>query len=187
MAKGKLVILTAPSGAGQDTIIKMFLAKHPDWWLSVSATTRPEVRPGEVSGKDMIFLSPTEFQTRLRAGDFLEAFQQMTGYWYGTLRAPVEEQLAKGINVIVRPEAEGAMAIKKIYPQAVMIFLNAESEEALEKRLRSRHTESETQIQQRLAQNRKKLAHISEYDHVVINPTGHPERAVAEIEKILAL
>lgn len=186
MARGKLVILTAPSGAGQDTVINIFVQKHPEWQLNTHVTTRPP-RPGEVDGKNMIFLDDKEFKRRQQSGEFLETFQQLTGYWYGTLRAPIEERLALGENVIVRPEAEGAMAIKKIYPQTRMIFLNAENSAELERRLRARHTEDEDQIQRRLAQNRKKLAHIKDYDHIVINPTGYPEQAVADLEKILGV
>lgn len=184
MKRGKLVVISGPSGVGQDTIIDKFIAKHPDWWLNVSATTRAEVRPGEVPGKDMIFLSEPEFKKLQDSGKLIESFK-FADHWYGTLREPVEQKLAAGTNVFIRPEAKGAIEIKKRFPEAVLIFLNAESPEALEQRLRSRGTEDEAEIQRRMRANAEKLQYIDRYDHVVVNPTGHPEKAVAEIERII--
>lgn len=183
MKRGKLAVISGPSGVGQDTIIDLFIAKHPDWWLDVSVTTR-EPRPNEVPGKDMIFVSEAEFQQMSREGKFIEALH-IVDYWYASLREPIDQRLAQGLNVFIRPHPTALPAIKRFYPDAISLFVNAENWKALETRLRARHTEDGAELERRLAENKDRLKYQDQYDHVIINPTGHPEAAVTELEHIL--
>jgi guanylate kinase len=184
MQRGRLVVISGPSGVGQDTVLDLFTAGHPDWWLSVSATTRPP-RPGEAEGDDMHFVSVEDFKRQEAEGKFISV-AHIIDDWYGLLREPLEAKLAAGINVFARVDIPGAKAIKALYPDAMLVFINAESWEALERRLIGRHTENSAEIRERLAIDKERLRHVKEYDHVVINPTGYPERAVTALENILA-
>lgn len=184
MAKGKLVIITGPSaGVGKDTIVQLFLKKHPDWVHPVSTTTRP-IRPGEQEGLNYHFVSREQFKKAQAANEFLEAFE-INSQWYGTLAQPLEQLLEEGRNIILRKDVQGALAIKKMMPEAVAIFLGAETPEVLEQRIRDRQTETEIQIRQRLELAKEEMKSAPQFDHVIVNPTGHPEEAVTEIEKIM--
>lgn len=183
MKRGKVAVISGPSGVGQDTLIDFFIAKHPDWWLDISVMTRGP-RPGEEQGKDAIFLDEEEFKQWENEGKFLETLH-VVDHWYGTLSEPIEQHLSQGINVFIRPHPKGLRAIKKLYPDAMTIFINAESWEALEQRLRKRHTEDPEEVERRLSENKQRIKYQDEYDNVIINPTGAPEKAVAEMEKIL--
>lgn len=185
MKKGKLVVVSGPSaGVGKDTILKMFLYKHPEWHMPPSTTTR-EPRPGEVDGKDMQFVDRATFEKWQKDGRFLESILVNDNQWYGTLRAPVEKLLSSGKNVILRKDVRGALIIKKAISEAKLIFITAESWEALEKRIRMRGTETEEGIKKRLELAKKELTYQDKYDHVIINPTGHPEKALKQLELIV--
>lgn len=185
MPKGKLLVISGPSaGVGKDTIVKLFLAKHPDWRKPPSLSTR-KPRVGEVDGKDYIFINEQEFRQRIQEGELLE-WAEVTGNLYGTLRHPVEEALNAGRNVLLRKEYRGARAIKEALPAATTVFLVAENETALEKRIRARATDDEAVIEQRLQLAKQELTHKDEFDFVVVNPSGRPEEALAAIEKAIA-
>jgi guanylate kinase len=150
---------------------------------SVSATTRPP-RPGERDGVDYHFLSDEEFERRRRAGEFVECFEVFgRGYWYGTLKSEVAPRLAAGKWVVLEIDVQGTLAVLDQYPEAVTIFVETETLEELERRLRGRGTESEEAIQRRLEVARRELALADRYQHRIINRSV--ERAVAEIEQIL--
>ncbi len=184
-SRGKLLVISGPSaGVGKDTIIKLFLAKHPDWQMPASITTRP-ARPGEVEGVDMSFVNQTQFKKLREAGKFLEAIQVDNNQWYGTLREPLENLLDQGKNVILRKDVRGALVIKEQIPAAVLIFINAESWDQLERRIRARGTEDESAIQRRLKLAKTEMPYQDKYDYVIVNQTGHPEQGVEGIEKIL--
>jgi guanylate kinase len=139
--------------------------------LSVSATTRAP-RQGEREGEDYYFLSPDEFSRRRQAGEFLECCEVFgRGHWYGTLAAEVLPKLATGLWVILEIDVQGAMAILDRFPQAITIFVQPDSWESLEARLRGRATETEEQIEGRLAVARRELAAAGRYEHQVINQT----------------
>jgi guanylate kinase len=179
---GRLVIISGPSaGAGKDTILKLFLAKHPLWVHPPSVTTRP-LRPGEQAGIDMNVADRTTFQNWLRNGKFLEAFE-IDGNWYGSLRQPLEELLAAGTNVILRKDVRGALLIKALLPAAATVFIRAEDEAEMAKRIRARHTESEEQIAKRLELAQTELGYQSKFDYVIVNPSGHPELALTALER----
>lgn len=181
--KGKLVVFSGPSaGVGKDTVLKMFLEKHPDWVMPASVTTRLR-REGEVDGKDMVFVDGRTFEQWKREGKFLEAIKVDDNKWYGTLSKPVEQALNSGKNVILRKEVRGAFVIKEKMPEAKLVFITAENEKVLEERIRHRGTENEEAIQRRLRLAKTELTYKDKYDVIIVNPTGHPEKAVAELEK----
>ena len=147
---GRVIIISGPSGAGKTTLLKELLARCDRLVPSVSATTRAP-RPGEVNGRDYHFLSDEEFQRRRRHGEFLECAEVFNrGSWYGTLTDEVAPRLAAGKWVVLEIDAQGTLAVLQRYPDAVTIFVQPETLEELERRLRKRGTESEAALQRRL-------------------------------------
>jgi len=182
--KGKLVVVSGPSGVGKSTVLKEVLRRAPvPLVASVSATTRPP-RPGEVEGVDYHFLSSQEFERRRREGRFLECFQVFGGHWYGTPIEPVTSSLEEGKWVLLEIDVQGALCVMEQFPDAVSIFLRAPSMEELERRLRDRGTDSEESIRTRLARARSELEQSHRYRYQVVNDDR--ERAVEEICRILA-
>jgi guanylate kinase len=187
---GKLIVISGPSGAGKTTLLKRLFEDCPQLRASVSATTRAP-RPGEVNGQDYYFLSREEFDRRREAGDFLECFEVFSsGTWYGTLESEVAPSLADGKSIILEIDVKGTMAIHQRYPDAVTIFVHPCSANdpeqdlaEIERRLRSRGTESEEAIQSRLAVARRELTLSATYQHQVIN--DDVERAVRQIREII--
>jgi guanylate kinase len=183
MSSGRLIVISGPSGAGKTTIVRELFERCPRLVASVSATTRPP-RPDERDGVDYHFLSAVEFERRRGAGEFLECCEVFGGgYWYGTLKSEVAPRLAAGKWVVLEIDVQGTLAVLDQYPEAVTIFIEPESPEELERRLRGRGTESEEAIQRRLEVARRELALADRYQHRIINRSV--ERAVAEIEEIL--
>lgn len=184
MKRGKLAVISGPSaGVGKDTLLKLFLAQHPDWHQPPSTTTR-QPRAGEQVGKDMNFVSKGTFEKWQKQDKFLET-DFHAGNWYGTLRLPVEELLGKGLNVLLRIDVNGALIVKKKMPEAFLIFIAAESPKALEARIRQRGTEKEQQIKERLKLAKKELMMADKFDKIVINTTNQQEKALKEIESTL--
>lgn len=187
MTKGKLVIISGPSaGVGKDTIVRMFLAKHPDWRNVPSLVTRPK-RTSEIEGIDYYFVDEETFKSKKDAGEFLET-DFHADHWYGTLRQPIEELIESGQNVILRKDVNGSIKIKKQIPKAIIIFIDAESHEVMELRIRNRSSETsetEEQILKRLDLAKKERELQVYFDHTVINPHNRPEEALAAIEKII--
>ncbi|WP_273845778.1 guanylate kinase [Rubrobacter calidifluminis] len=179
--QGKLIVVSGPSGAGKDTLIKAALAEIPSLALVASATTRPP-RPGEVDGRDHVFLSREEFERWIREGKLLE-WAEYSGNLYGTPKESVERLLAEGRNVILRIELQGARAIKKKRPDAVMIFVRAPSLEETRRRLESRATETRESLESRMATAVKEVAAREEFDYEVVN--GDREQASAAMIELL--
>lgn len=187
---GKLIVISGPSGAGKTTLLKRLFDDCPELRASVSATTRAP-RPGEVDGQDYYFLSREEFERRREAGDFLECFEVFSsGTWYGTLESEVAPSLAGGKSIILEIDVKGTLAIRQRYHEAVTIFVHPSSTTdpeqdlaEIERRLRSRGTESEEAIQSRLAVARRELTLSATYQHQVIN--DDVERAVRQIREII--
>lgn len=186
MTKGKLIIISGPSGSGKGTVAKLLLEKHGSRIVKCPTATTRSIRPGEVDGVDHIYLSKVDFQTKQDQGEFLEAFEY-DHQLYGTLRQPVVDALALGKDVLLEIDVRGASVVRQRFPDAILIFINAASSQELERQLRGRQTNTEKDIDLRLSYVDQELkAAQDEYDHIVINPPGHPEQAVAKIEKILA-
>ncbi len=167
MAKGRLIVIAAPSGAGKTTLVHALIARHPEFVFSVSYTTRRQ-RPNETHGKDYFFVSEEEFERLYRDGEFLES-ARVFDHRYGTSRRQVEAELARGRNVILEIDWQGARQVRAAMPECRSIFILPPSVEALEARLRSRRTDSEAVIRRRLADSLSDLSHWDEFDYVVIN------------------
>ena len=167
MTRGRLVVLTGPSGVGKGTVVAQVRRLRPDLWISVSATTRAP-RLGEVDGRDYHFWSAAQFAQAVTAGGFLE-WAEFAGNRYGTPRQPVEEHLSAGEPVLLEIELQGARQVRATAPEALMVFLEPPSFEALEQRLRGRGTEDEAAIARRLERARAELAAAQEFDVVVLN------------------
>lgn len=184
MHKGKLAIISGPSGSGKDTLVNMFLNINHDWINPPSTTTRSP-RTGEIEGKDMSFVDLKTFQLWQQEGKFLESFEVYKGIWYGTLAEPVEELRKSGKNVLLRIDVKGALDVKQKVPEAITIMIKPESPEALEGRIRERNSETPERITERLEVAKKELSQADKFDHVVVNATDMQDRALGEIEDIL--
>ena len=176
-----LYVISGSSGVGKGTVIKSFMEKHPDFKLSISCTTRAK-RPGEEDGKNYFFLSHEEFETYVNNGEFLE-WAEFSGNKYGTKKDYVQKCLKGGNNLILEIDTKGALNVKKIMPEAVLIFIAPPSIEELEARLRGRHTETEEAIQKRLNSIKLEIENSKHFDYTIINDTV--QNAVSEIEKIV--
>jgi len=178
--RGKLLIVSGFSGVGKGTVIKKLLKMCNQYVLSVSATTR-EPREGEVDGVSYFFKTEDIFKKMIENNEFLE-YAQYVNHYYGTPKAYVEEQLSKGNNVILEIEIVGALKVKKLYPDAVMIFIVPPSARALYDRLENRGTESQDVIQARLKRAIDEAEGIEQYDYIIVNDTV--EHCVRMIEGI---
>ena len=177
----KLFVISGSSGVGKGTVIKEFLNKHPEFRLSISCTTRGK-REGEEHGVNYFFLTPEEFKECISKDEFLE-WAEFSGNHYGTRKAFVEGCLKNGENLILEIDTKGALNVKKIMPEAELIFIAPPSIKELEARLRGRHTESEEAIQKRLASIKLEIENSKHFDYKVVNDTV--ENAVRELEKIM--
>lgn len=165
--EGLLIVLSGPSGVGKDAVLLELDNIYSNFSRCVTTTTR-KPRENEVDGVDYTFISVDEFRKRADDGDFLE-YANVHGNLYGTPRKWVEARLADGIDVILKIDVQGGLAVKKQMPSAVMIFLVPPSIEELEKRLRGRLTESENDLTKRLLNSRKELEQIPYYEYIIEN------------------
>ena len=178
---GKLFVISGSSGVGKGTVIKEFLKRNKDFKLSVSCTTRVP-REGEVHGENYFFLTHEEFKSCIEKGEFLE-WAEFSGNMYGTKRPYVDEKLAMGKNLILEIDTQGALNVKKIMPEATLIFILPPSFEELEARLRGRHTETEEAIQKRLQSTKLEMENSKNFDYQVVNDSV--EKAVKRLEEIM--
>ncbi len=182
-----LYVISGPSGVGKGTVCKALLTElgegpNRQLTLSISATTRP-MRPGEVDGVNYHFLSQEDFLRRVDNGEFLE-YATVYGNYYGTLRSAVQQELAEGRNVLLEIDTDGARQIKKLMPEAELIFLAPPSPEELLRRLQGRNTDSAAEIARRQQCLEAELAQQVYYDYVVVNDVV--EDTVAQIRQIMA-
>ena len=169
MMKGKLIIFSAPSGAGKTTIVKYLLQQNLGLEFSVSATSR-KPRSGEVHGKDYFFLSKVEFREKIENDEFLEWEEVYSGIFYGTLKSEVENIRNAGKNVIFDVDVVGGSNIKKLYGnEALAVFVKPPSVEELRHRLQNRSTESAEKIKMRIAKAEKELEFASRFDVILVN------------------
>ena len=185
---GLLFVVSGPSGAGKDTVVDALRTRIPRLRYSVSATTRAP-REGEREGEAYFFLDRPLFEAKRTAGDFLET-REYNGNLYGTPRSFIESTLADGYDVIMKPEVNGALAIKSAFEQAVLVFLLPDKFSHLRDRLAARRTESNEEIAARLAIAHEELRHIRAFDYVIINEEAPPERrdalpAVDDLEAVV--
>lgn len=175
-----MVVISAPSGCGKTTVVQELLKKSRKCGRSVSVTTR-KARPGESAGEDYFFVSKRDFLSARRRGEFLE-WAKVFGQYYGTPRRYVKEQLARGRNVILAIDVDGAEQVRRKI-DCVSIFLMPPSLEALEKRLRGRKSDSAADIRRRLKRARFEMKCAKDYDYLVVN--RDVSRAMCEIRDII--
>ena len=167
--KGILIVVSGFSGAGKGTLMKKLMQDYDNYALSISATTR-QPRVGEEDGREYFFITKEEFEKMIAKEELIEYARYVDNY-YGTPRAYVEEQLEAGKDVILEIESVGALNVKKIFPEAVLVFITPPDADELEKRLRGRGTEDEETIIARLRKAAKESEGVEKYDYIVINDT----------------
>lgn len=167
MKKGRLFIVSGFSGAGKGTLMEKYINEHKDAVLSVSDTSRSP-RPGEKNGVHYNFVSKDEFEDNIKNGRLIEYTMYQDNY-YGTPKEFVTENLEKGNNVFLEIEVDGCGKVKKIFPDAVTVFVTAPSAYELKKRLETRGTESKEKIMKRLARAAEEMSFVDQYDHLLIN------------------
>ena len=165
--KGSLIVLSGFSGVGKGTVLKKMMADHDNYAYSVSATTRLP-REGEVNGKDYYFLTKKQFESMIGKAEFLE-YARYVDHYYGTPKKYVEDKLKEGKDVILEIEVQGALNIRKMSPEAVLIYMLPPSAETLKARLSGRGTETAEVISGRLKQAYEEIRRIEQYDYVIVN------------------
>ena len=179
--RGKLIVISAPSGAGKTTIAREILKRNPSCAFSVSATTRP-MRAGEVDGRDYFFLSREEFERRVHAGEFVE-WEEIFGNLYGTLRSEIDRALLAGRHLLFDVDVKGGLSIKRHYPHALLIFIEPPSLEVLRQRLHNRHTEDAATLARRMERVAMEMETGKAFDrHCVNDDLG---RAVEEVQGLV--
>ena len=182
MKKGLLVVVSGPAGSGKGTVNGMLL-ETKEYVYSVSATTRAP-RPGEEDGVNYHFITREEFEERIKEGKMLE-YTEYCGNYYGTPLEEALEVLESGKNLLLEIEVEGALNVKRLYPEAVLIMLLPPSFAIQEERLRRRGTETEEKILARLERTKEELRTLPYYDYVVYNHDGRADDCAAHIRSIV--
>lgn len=177
-----LAVISGFAGSGKGSAMKGLLEKYPDTYaLSVSDTTRSP-RPGEVDGREYFFISDEEFEEKIRQDELLE-YAGYVGHYYGTPKKYVEENLAAGKDVLLEIEIQGALQIRKKYPEALLLFITPPTAEELKRRLVGRGTEDAETIEKRLSRASEESEGIEEYDYLVVN--DELSQCVEEIHTII--
>ena len=182
MARGRLVVISAPSGAGKTTIARAILEAHPTLEFSVSATTRP-ARDGEQEGRDYFFLTKEEFRRRIEEGDFVE-WEEIYGNYYGTLRQEVDRALDGGRHILFDIDVKGGLSIRKRYPDSLLIFIRPPDLQVLRERLRNRKTENDAAVSQRMERVPLEMQLGAAFDYQVVN--DNLPRAIAEVNGVVS-
>jgi guanylate kinase len=180
---GKLVVLTGPSGVGKGTLVRKLLQRHPELYLSISATTRSP-RDGEIDGEDYYFLDRAEFEAKIAAGDLLE-WAEFAGNYYGTPKTAINNQLDRGESVLLEIELEGARQVRHLFEQAISVFILPPSIDELEHRLRTRNRDTDEAIVKRLARAQIEIDAALEFDIQIVN--DDLETALVHLEHNLSL
>ncbi|MCI8526008.1 MAG: guanylate kinase [Oscillospiraceae bacterium] len=181
MTRGKLYVLSGPSGVGKSTAVHEVMRRHPSLRFSVSVTTR-EMRPGEVEGESYYFITRRQFQEMLERNELLE-HAEYVGNCYGTPEGPINRMLEDGVDVLLDIEPCGALQVQQRRPDATLIFMAAPSFSEIERRLRGRGDTAQDKIEARLERARWEYQQAQKYDYIVVNDdVGH---AAAEIEAIM--
>lgn len=181
--QGLLFVLSAPSGAGKDTVIQALQAQGADFYLVQSMTTRAP-RPGESDGNPYFFVDQARFDHMLANNELLE-HALVHGNWYGQPRQPIRDNLQAGRDVLLKIDVQGAASVRRLIPDAVFIFLHPGSDEELAHRLQARQTETEEQLKIRRADAVKELAEQHWYDYLVFNRHGQLQDAVDDVRAII--
>ena len=182
--KGKLFVISGPAGSGKGTVMNILTQRNDSFSLSVSLTSRPMLA-GEVEGVNYYYVTREQFEQKIKFGDVLE-YTEYCGNYYGTPKAPAENAIANGKHLLLEIEVDGAMQIKKVFPEAVLVMILPPSVKVQEYRLRTRGRDSEESIQKRLARTKEELKFADEYDFILLNEDGKAEE-VADAFELIAL
>ncbi len=178
-----LFVISSPSGGGKTTIIRELFSILPGLRFSVSATTRPK-RKIEKDGKDYYFISKKEFEDKISNGEFVE-WEQVHGQYYGTLKSEIDKYLNNSLDLVFDVDVKGALNIKKLYPKAVSIFIEAPREE-LVKRLKKRSTETDEEISKRLERIDMEISYKDKFDFTVVN-NSNPDGIKNAVNEIISI
>lgn len=182
--QGILTVISGFSGAGKGTVVRRLLETHPeDYCLSVSATTRSP-RENEEDGVHYFFISTEKFEEMIEHNELLEYARYVQNY-YGTPKHFVTDHLSQGINVVLEIEMQGALQVKKRFPECLLIFITPPTAKELEDRLRGRGSETEEVICQRLLRAKEEAVYMNSYDYIVINKTGEVDACVEQIHQMI--
>lgn len=179
--KGKIIVISSPSGGGKTTIVRKILAEFPEIVFSVSATTRPK-RADEIEGVHYFFLSEKEFEEKIKNNEFIE-WERFYDYYYGTLKTFVLDNIEKGKTVLLEIDVKGALSVKKLFPDAVLIFIDVPSFDELVNRLKKRKTETEADLQKRIDRAKMELSYKDKFDYIFINKDL--EEVTSQIKSLL--
>jgi guanylate kinase len=178
-----LIVISGPSGAGKDTIVQCMKERGMPFHFVVTATTRPR-RASEVNGKDYFFVSKEEFARMIDEDELIE-YAVVYGDYKGIPKQQVREALATGQDVVMRVDVQGAETVRKLVPNAILVFMTVDNEQELERRLRERKTETVEELALRIATARKELQRVDAFDYVVVNADDHLDQAVDTIQAII--
>ncbi|PRY16175.1 guanylate kinase [Pontibacter ummariensis] len=182
--QGKIIIFSAPSGAGKTTIVKHLLNVNPKLSFSISACTRDKRGRSEENGKDYYFITPEEFKKKIGNGEFVEWEEVYEGAFYGTLKSEIERIWDSGKHVILDVDVKGGLSIKRFYKdRALAVFVKPPSIDELAKRLTARNTDSASSISSRVFKAKFELGFEDQFDKVIVN--DNLEKAFAEAEKLV--
>jgi len=180
-SKGKIFVVSAPSGTGKTTLVKNILRSFPEMAFSISSTTRKK-RENENDGIDYHFITEKEFLKKIDENGFIE-WEKFYDYYYGTPKHFIEERINSGINVLMEVDVKGALRIKAIYPDAILIYISPPSFEVLVERLKNRKTEDENDLIKRIERAKMELSHKDKFDYLIVNKDLNI--AVSELKSLI--
>ena len=180
--KGKLFVISGPAGSGKGTIMNILTKRSDEYVLSVSLTSRPMLK-GEAEGVNYYYVTREEFEDRIKSGDVLE-YTEYCGNYYGTPKAPAINAIESGKNLLLEIEVDGAMQIKKAFPEAILVMILPPNVNVQRERLVSRGRDSDESIQKRLARTREELKFADGYDYVFLNEDGRADEVADNFEYV---
>lgn len=179
--KGKIIAVSSPSGGGKTTIVREILKEFPEIVFSISATTRPK-RNVEKHGVDYFFISEKDFEEKIEKKEFIE-WERLYDYYYGTLKSFVVDNVEKGNSVLLEVDVNGALSVKKLFPDSILIFIDVPTFEELVKRLKNRKTESEKDLKKRIDRAKLELSYKEKFDYIFVNKNLN--QTIKEIKSLL--
>ena len=179
--KGHILVVSAPSGAGKTTIVKSILKDIPHLAFSISSTTRKK-RENETDGVDYHFISEKNFLSKIEKNEFVE-WEKFYDYYYGTTKGFIDEKIKNGISVLLEVDVKGALSIKAIYPEAILVYIYPPSFEVLVERLKNRKTEDEIDFKKRVERAKMELSQKDKFDYLVVN--NDLNTAISEVKSLI--